>query len=99
MPLSAAVTGLATDIEAAFETKTNNYLGTDKPSTELKKAIDKAFATDLAAAILKFCLQAEVIGTIGGVCTGIAGPLAPAGMTYAGGPVTGMIIPGTGKLI
>ena len=99
MPLSAAVTTLATDIETAFETKTNNYRGEEAPSKELKAAIDKAFAMDLATAILKFCLQAEVVGVVGGVCTGVAGPLAPAGMTYAGGPVTGMIVPGTGKLV
>ena len=100
MPLSAALKGLGEDINQAFKNKTETYESFDKaPSKDVKDKIDEIFANELALAIHKYCLQADVIGTIGGVCTGVAGPLAPTGMTYAGGPVSGMIIPGTGKLI
>lgn len=100
MPLSAALKGLSDDIERAFKNKTDTYRAfTEAPSDEVKASIDAIFAKDLALAIHAYCMQAEVIGAIGGVCTGIAGPLAPTGMTYAGGPVSGMIVPGTGKLV
>ena len=71
----------------------------EAPPDDVKAKIDAIFAGALALAIHTYCLQADVVGAIGGVCTGVAGPLAPAGMTYAGGPVSGMIVPGTGKLV
>ena len=100
MPLSAALKGLSDDIEQAFKNKTETYLSfPEAPSPAVKASIDAIFAGELALAIHTYCLQADVVGAIGGVCTGVAGPLAPVGMTYAGGPVSGMIVPGTGKLV
>jgi len=100
MPLSAALKGLGEDINQAFINKTETYESFDKaPPDATKKAIDEIFANALALAIHTYCMQADVVGAIGGVCTGVAGPLAPTGMTYAGGPVSGMIVPGTGKLV
>tara|TARA_Y100000992_G_C21214979_1_gene467403 strand:- start:817 stop:1107 length:291 start_codon:yes stop_codon:yes gene_type:complete len=79
MPLQAAFPGLQQDIEAAFK-KLRDAAKQD--ATEAGDNSDQVIlqvSMDLAVAIHKYVLSAQVVATGGGPVTGVAGPLAPVG--------------------
>lgn len=99
MPLATGYPLLIKAIESAFKAKKAAMEALPKEDPAAREAIEMIFYTELATAIHSYTLSAAVFGgAVAGTFQGVAGPLAPAGMTYAGGAIFGATIPGTGFL-
>ena len=88
MPLSSAFPGLQADIEAAFKKLRDSAKQDATESGDNSDQVIFQVSMDLANAIHKYVMSAQVMTNGGGPITGIAAPLAPTGAAPVVGAAT-----------